>query len=385
MRGAACCLVLIACSFRASHEGPIDVGHDAEPGDAPPGAPWWDPSYEHRRRLVVTTGAVRPDQGYAGYTVHLEFDPSTLSGLDPSCADLRVVTLDGETWTEHARHLTGCGTGAADLWFAVPHDLADSTAWHGAYLYYDHASPPKPLPASGAAVYLWWDDASEDRLADYVHGRMDAWNGAGHLDSMRWLASGAYTFDTGDDGQESYRRMVDERDVYVEAEWFHTGCYSNNMQTAVCARGVIASGAGATEQADHYYCTSRAQNPNCNNNDQGLYDGDVVRTDNQVIALQGLTDPPPIVPDQWRKQALAVFGANPTQVRFWDADASWPALGYPPSAALQATGVDAMDHAERGFAGVMITQDIGEMRGLVIRRYVEPEPTVAVEDEEIVR
>jgi hypothetical protein len=151
----------------------------------------------------------------------------------------------------------------------------------------------------------------------------------------------------------------------------------------MCARVVIASGTGAGEQADHYYCTSRGQNPMCNNNDQGIYDGDIVKTDNEIIALQGLDDPPPIMPNQWRKQALAVFGAGPTHLRFWDADASWPALATPPAEALQATGQDSMgDHQGRGAAGVMITQDIGRFRNLVIRRYVEPEPTARLLAEE---
>jgi hypothetical protein len=163
----------------------------------------------------------------------------------------------------------------------------------------------------------------------------------------------------------------------------HTGCYNNNMQSGVCARVQIKSGAGTAELADHYYCTSRGQNPMCNNDDQAIYDGDIVKSDNEIIAVQGKSDPPPIAVNQWRKQALAVFGAAPTHLRFWDADAGWPALATPPESALQATGDDATgDHQGRGAAAVMITQDIGRFRNLVTRRYVEPEPAATLLDEE---
>lgn len=377
VRHAACLLALAlavaGCGFSSPKAGSVGGGGDPD---------WWDPAYKHRRRLEVTAGLVRPDKGYAGYTVRLApLDPSELTGLGAGCDDLRVVAYDGARWLERPRHLLGCGTAGLDLRFAMPVDLADGATWREAYVYYDREDPPAPPVATGAAVYLWWDDASADLSAACQRGRMDAWNGTGHRDSIAW-SGGVYRFDTGDDGQESLRRAVDERDVLVEAEWAHAGCYTNNMQSGVCARVQIKTGAGATEAADHYYCSSRAQNPMCNNADQGIYDGDIVKTDNEIIAVQGQADPPPIVVNQWRKQALAVFGAGPTQLRFWDADTSWPALATPPAAALQATGEDAQDYPGRGAAGVMITQDIGRFRNLAIRRYVEPEPAVAVVDEE---
>ena len=39
-----------------------------------------------------------------------------------------------------------------------------------------------------------------------------------------------------------YRRAIDERDVYAEAEFFHTGCYQLNITTGMIVRGIIASG-----------------------------------------------------------------------------------------------------------------------------------------------
>jgi hypothetical protein len=342
------------------------------------GPPWWDAAYGARRPLIVTPGAVRPDKGYAGYTVRFE---GAVMGAREDCGDVRVVTWDGAAWTERARHLAGCGA-AGDVRFALPDDIADGAAYRGAYLYYGNLQPEAPRAADGTAVYLWWDPATRDRGADYVHGRMDNWLVEGYDDSLRWDGAGFYKYDTGDDRQSSYRRAVDERDVLVEVSTFHTGCYPINMQTGVCARGVILSGSGASELANHYYCTSRAQNPSCANTDEGIYDGDIVKTDNEILAYNNPINPPPIKVNQWRKQALGVFGVNPTALRFWDADEAWPALATPPAAALLAKGEDADDYEGRGFAGVMTGQDKAQLRDLVIRRYVEPEPVVTAGDEQ---
>src|SRR5262245_14886210 len=87
---------------------------------------WWDLAYGYRRRLEVSTGPVRPDQGYAGYTVRLApIGRSRLTGLSAGCDDLRLVTFDGERWIERPRHLLGCDTAELDLRFALPVDLAD--------------------------------------------------------------------------------------------------------------------------------------------------------------------------------------------------------------------------------------------------------------------
>ena len=378
MRTVVAIALVAGCGFDVSGNGAVDARpHDAmiEPGmdaDAAPAARWWNPAWTRRRPLVVTTGNVRPMRGYAGYTVRVQIED--LPGLANNGQDLRVVVDDGEAFTVLPHHVIRTGT-AIDLRFALPQDIADSGVWRDAALYYGNPSAPLPADPAGTAVYLWWDPVTTNRLADYTHGRMDAWLGVGYADSWAFQVN-AYAYDTTNDGQAGLRRAVDERDVLVEASWFHTGCYTNNMQSGVCARIKIATGGPTTEQSTDYYCSSRAQNPACNNTDQGLYDGDVVDGDNESIALQNVNDPTPIVPNQWRAQALAVFGAAPAKLRFWDADVAWTTLATPPATALIATGEALHQHAEAGAAGIMTAQDLGRVRDIVIRRYTEPEPTV---------
>ncbi len=350
--------------------------------DGASGDQWWDANFDYRQHLTVTTGPRLPDKGYASYTVRLtQLDTASLIAagqLRADCADLRLTYWDGLTWTEAARHLSACDSSATTLAFALPLDLGADETWTNAYLYYGNTGAAPGPAVTTDNVYLWWDDAAQNRSGDYAHGRMDAWLSIGHDDSMGHNGDGYYEYATGDDSQSGYRRAVDERDVLIEAEFFHTGCWSFNMQTGVCVRGIIESGSGGSESSDHYYCTTRAQNPNCSIADQSIYDGDIVKTDNEIIALQGTSDPPSIVPSQWRKQALAAYGTNPTELRFWDSDDGWQGRSFPDATAIQATGTDSDDYEGRGFAAVMTAQDQARVRHIVVRRYVEPEPVVGI-------
>lgn len=370
-----------ACGFSGANGQQAPDAKLGNGEDGPSGVvPWWDARWAHRRPLTVTTGVRSPDKGYRGYTVFLTVDTSPLA-VRADCKDLRVVVWNDPAWTVLPAHRLGCGAGT-ELRFALPAELAAEATWRDAYLYYGNEEAGEEPAVTRDNVYLWWDDAGADHKGDYQRGRMDPWNGAGGNDTLNWSNLGFYTYACPDDSQGSYRRAVDERDVLVEAEWFHTACQNNNMQSGVCLRGIIASGAGATEAADHYYCSSRGQNPMCNDADQALYDGDIVKGDNELLAFNNPTDPPAIKPNQWRRQALAAFGTNPTELRFWDADTSWPRLGAPPASSLIASGKDATDYEGRGFAGLMTSQDAGRFRNFVVRRYVEPEPVTSFGGEE---
>lgn len=390
------CLLVCSCSFDGrtrvsgsalSDDGSVgntagDAAGNRDANGVVDASDWWDPEFKHRQYLTVSTGSQLPDKGYAAYTVRLAaLDTASLIAagqMRSDCADLRLAFWDGLGWTEAARHLTDCNSANSSLTFALPVDLGADETWERAYLYYGKSGAGTGPAVTTDNVYLWWDDAAQDRSGDYAHGRMDAWLSTGHDDSMSHNGGGYYEYATGDDTQSGYRRAVDERDLLIEAEFFHTGCWSLNMQTGVCVRGIIASGSGASESSDHYYCTTRAQNPNCSDADQDIYDGDIVKRDNEDIALQGISDPPPLVPSQWRKQALAAYGVNPTELRFWDSDNGWPGRSFPDSAAIQATGSDDDDYEGRGFAAIMSAQDAARVRHIVVRRYVEPEPVVGI-------
>ena len=343
---------------------------------------WWDTSYASRYLVAVQTGLNSPDRGYAGYTARVAtLDTAALvaaGNLQPDCSDLRVLYYNTIGWQELPRHVIGCNTAATDIRFALAADIAAGAIDDNYYLYIDNPSAGAAPAVTPTNVYLWYDDASVDRSGAYIRGRVDNFHGNGWDNSLAWNPSGYYTYDTGDNFTSGYRRAVNERDVYIEAEFFHTGCYQLNQTTGVLVRGIIQNGSGGSENSNHYYTSNRGQYPGCNGSGYN-HDGDIMRNQRNQTAVDG-TNPGPIIPNTWRRQAVAAWLTSPTRLAFWDEDLStnWAALGYPAGSNLHVSGTDNNDNAGRGFAAVMTAQDRARLRNVVIRRYVEPEPGVSL-------
>ena len=169
--------------------------------------------------------------------------------------------------------------------------------------------------------------------------------------------------------------------MFIEAEFFHVDCFPINMTTGVLVRGIIQSGSGGSENSNHYYSSNRGEFPQsgCGNANGYTHDGAIMRRQRNQIAVQN-GNPGDIVPNQWRRQALAAFGANPTSLRFWDEDSSafWAADAFPNAGNLQAQGTDNQNVTNRGFVAIMTAQDQARLRNIYVRRYVEPEPVAAL-------
>ncbi len=343
---------------------------------------WWDTNYADRFEIDVTTGANVPDKGYVGYTARIAtLDTQALiaaGDMQADCSDLRMTYYDGISWQELPRHVINCDSPNTDIRFAIVVDIPASGNDDNYYLYYNNSSPAALPALTTTNVYLWYDDASIDRSGSYIRGRIDSWHGNGWDNSLAWNAGGYYTYDNGDNFTSGYRRDVDERDIYVEAEFYHTGCYPFNITTGVLSRGIIQSGTLGSEQSIHYYASNRGEYPGCSAAGY-THDGDIVTGSRTVTAVDG-PNPPDIVANVWRRQGLAVWLINPTNGAYWDEDisANWAALGYPSGANLQVSGSDANDDEGRGFAAVMTAQDQARVRNILMRRYIDPEPVLAL-------
>jgi len=350
---------------------------------------WWDTAYPNRFEVAVETGATSPDKGYDGYTARIPaLDTAALVAAGtmlPDCSDLRIVYYDGFVWTELPRHVIDCDSPQTDIRFMLSADIAAAGIDDNYYLY--HGNPaPGPLPAMNETnVYLWYDDASIDRSSAYVRGRIDPWHGTGWDDSLTYQGN-VYRYDNGDNFSSGYRREVDERDVYIEAEFRHERCYALNITTGLMVRGAITSGSGGSETSDNYYASNRGELPNQGSQSRGCtqagyeHDGSIVKNDRTNIVVAG-TNPPDAARNRWRRQGLAAWSVGPTNLAFWDSDdaANWPALGYPAAANLQAQGSDAVnENSNRGFAAVMTAQDRARLRNILIRRYVGDEPVLTL-------
>ena len=342
--------------------------------------------YRYQQQLTISVGANAPSGGYNGYTVRLTgLDTQSLVAAGKLRADgndLRVFYWNGSSFIEVDREVRNFDSLNTQVIFKSQTDIAASGSDTNHYLFYGDpgAGPPNPLDTTN--VYLWYDDASQNRLASYILGRGDDnWHGTGWANSFGWNAGGYYTYDTGDDFTDSMRRAVNERDVLVEAEFYHTGAYPNDMTSGVLSR-YQGTGSGATEASTHYYASNRADSP-FQGSSGYAHDVSIMKDARGTIAIgpaEGAAAPA-VAGNQWRIQALAVWGINDTNGKYWDDDVAsdltrgWPADGTPD---FLKSGVDPAigDDEGAGHAGLIVGQDAGRVRQVLIRRYTEPEPTV---------
>ncbi|MEM7280550.1 MAG: hypothetical protein AAF438_02800 [Pseudomonadota bacterium] len=344
---------------------------------------WWDTNYPLRYNINVVTGPASPDKGYVAYTARIpSFNTAALISageMRADCADLRILFFDGTGWNELPRQVLDCNTTSTDIRFALQANIAASSNDDNYYLYTDNNAPAALPAVSETNVYLWFDDASINRATNYVRGRIDPWHGTGWDNSLVWNPAGYYTYDNGDNFTSGYRIPVDERDVYAEAEFFHTGCYQLNITTGMVLRGIIGSGSFGSESSSHYYASNRGEFPTGCTTGGYSHDGDIMDTNRNNITVDG-ANPPDILASTWRRQGFAAWLVNPTNLSFWDEDlaSNWAALGFPNAGNLQVAGTDTNDYEGRGFAGFMNAQDVARVRNILIRRFVQPEPVLAL-------
>ena len=151
------------------------------------------------------------------------------------------------------------------------------------------------------------------------------------------------------------------------------------MRTGLISRYVSSSGSGSYELSSHFYFSIRGQQADCGIGN--TYDSDVV--DGTTEAAVDGANPPPIAVNQWRKQGLAVWSIGPTRATFWDSNTidEFGPRGWS-SVAPNASGTYAEDHQRPGDWGISAFQDNVRVRNILVRRYTEPEPTVASGNEE---
>ena len=334
---------------------------------------WFDDAYDQRKPIPVTIDANRPDGGYDGYTVRADLDTATLvsnGDLLSSCNDLRVIHSTGATSTEIDRVVTDCNTATTEIAFSLQADHATSSVVEEYYFYFDNPSASTP-PDDPENVYLWFDDVSSNRLSSYTQDEGDLWHGGGTSDTFTYDANGYYTFDTDDNFNESIRipnTTLSERDIYIASEWFITGCYPSNISFGHFARYTSDTS---------YYASQRAESTFGSCAGEYAEDGSIVKNSRTTTAVAG-TNPSAIATNQWRRMALATWGINSTNAKYWDTndDSSFGSLGWPTVTPL-ADGADATDIEGAGEVGIMAAQAAGRIRNITVRRYVEPEPVVA--------
>ncbi|NJL44113.1 MAG: hypothetical protein HC945_02230, partial [Nitrosarchaeum sp.] len=216
---------------------------------------WWNLTLRKRTPLNITPGPNTPYGGYENYTVQAILDTST-SDFQADASDLFVVRYNGSEHTVLDRHVINPGTTQTLVRFKLEDNI---TSYDDTYHIYHDAGTSLSPPANLSKVYLWHDNASTDREAEYTQGRVDATClGAGFQDSIAHNTGGYYDFNTDDNFCDSLRPTgINERDVYIEYEEYQTDAYPTEMTSGTLARWQ-GTGTGGTEDSSHWYYYSFA-------------------------------------------------------------------------------------------------------------------------------
>jgi hypothetical protein len=340
---------------------------DLRPPDGPasdlctPVAGWWAKSYRFRRKLTINEGI--NGTLAAGYSVAAALDTASLvaaNKLLSSGDDLRVVRQEA-TSVELDRRLVAPNTTSSAIWFKTQAivDLADTTY----YLYYGNlaaAAPPArwsdsmgadPLPS---AVYLAADDFENDAVGSKPNG---------------WEGSSAYSVEAS--GQNKVLKVLGPNN---DADYLFAGDYGWT-DVVVEVRLAIQKTSG-----DHYGLFARADGAT---NFDTLFFG--LQTNSQLALYTCKL-----------ANASATGLTSATQKGSWNISAAGTAwhvlrmnlLGS--TAELYFDGVKKTTYTISG--GSMQKGRIGLCAGypsceatwddVVVRKLVEPEPTVSLGAEE---
>jgi len=335
---------------------------------------WWDISYQFRRQITVMTGINSPYNGYAGYTVEM-----TMNTISPNIQDdgddLRIVWWDGSDWQELDRHIIAPDTDSTTIRFRLQADIAASSSDDNYYIYYGNDATGAG-PANLENVYLHYNDFSTDRSGEYYIGRLGItnWHGNGVYSPPYDAGNQRISYDTGDNfAGEWVVADIDERDVYMEMQLRDSGKYPTNTTPGLLAR---IQWAIPGSSINDFYAASFTQG---NYNEAGI-------GRNARNALTSAYDPAGTKyysNNTVYRFYFAVWGINTTSFKA-DFVSDPGQLQWKPGATpyVDSLSSEASDIEASGPVGFLVAQQKGWVDEFMVRRYIEPEPTLSLAAEE---
>ena len=337
---------------------------------------WWNASWPYRKQLNVTVGANTPYKGYDGYTVQIEVNTESMVSngiLMSNGSDLRIAYYNGSSMIELDRiNASDFNTSNTEIRFQLQSNITANSTDSNYYLYYGNPSAGNP-PENASNVYIWYDDASTNRLSQYQEGRIDSTCLGGLWGDSFSNGSGNYSFNTGDNNCDSIKPTnITERDIYFEFEEYQTGAHPTNMDSGVVVRWINSgAGAGLSEDSSHFYYYGLADST-FRGGPYGEHDDVRAAQRSNVIITQGALGEFPAT--TWTRMGIAVWDVNPTNIKTYFNNESGGWGGY----YFNGTHAAGSDHESAGLFGPWLQQDIGSVRNLLARRYTEPEPNVTI-------
>jgi len=325
---------------------------------------WWNTNYTYRKRITITNNIASTLS--SGYSVPLNINTTSLVSagkMMPSGNDLRIAYWNGYSWVEIDRDVIDMNTSSTQVWFKTQADIdASPSTDSNYYIYYRNPSATSP-PANKSNVYVWFDDFSTNTLANYDKAKWVDVHGDPTLYVLPTYdaANERVWFDTGDNyASDMYPVGVAEADFLMEVDFWANGSYPSDATIALVGRLENPGTSSA-----HYYLDFS----------HGSYDSPGITVDSWVNGERSNTVYSEPSDYYWGFNTVhtfryAIFGS--THKFWWNKDVSQPA---------DVIATDSL-HTAAGRVGLVPAQVRGWWDNLKIRKYIEPEPSTSIGQEE---
>jgi outer membrane protein assembly factor BamB len=192
----------------------------------------WTPdiAYLYRKPLTVTAGAAAVP---SGYSMSLTFDHASLVTAGKSQAngnDVRVLYWSGVSWVQLDRVLdsgSAWNTATTKIWFQTQAAIGASGSDANYYLYYGNANAANP-PANKANIFLFSDDFEAGNLAKWTNLGGGLWQVDGTF-SHSGTHSLKYPSECCVEGYLVANPALNVGDVYLDSWWYSTNAGTTDI------------------------------------------------------------------------------------------------------------------------------------------------------------
>jgi hypothetical protein len=325
---------------------------------------WWNTNYDYRRTITINNSVMSTLS--AGYSVVLTFDTASLVSADkmlPNGNDLRIVYWDGIQNIELDRvNETAFNSANTKIWFKAQREISASGSDSNYYVYYGFSGAANP-PNNRSNVYVWWDDFSINSLAKYnlskwvdIHG-----SATEYIAPTYDAANQRVSFDTGDNyASDMYPIGVNEADALIQVKFWADLSYPTDATVALVSR-LNDPGPSSTHYYFHFSHGSYTS-------PGGSYNSWTNGERNTLMYN-------PASNTYWSFNSVNTFtyAAYGTSHKLW-----WNEEPDPTPIAF-GTHSGTTSAGRWGWAPAQVR---GWVDDILIRKYVEPEPTVSLGSEE---
>ncbi|MEE9115587.1 MAG: DUF2341 domain-containing protein, partial [Thermoplasmata archaeon] len=320
--------------------------------------PWWDSNYDYRSQVTITAGSAAVP---ADYSISLDIDHASMISAGKSRidgGDVRLVHWNGTAWLEIDRALdtdSAWNSNSTKIWFKTQQGITTSDDDY--YLHYGNPAASSPS-ANKSRVFTFFDDFETGNLAKWTVQIDGLWSvGTDQTHSGTYSLKADPTTPVNKTQKWMTASGINETDMVMEAHWRMSSVSSLDL-----AQGHRTS---ATTPINQYETLLEGSN--------GWDIAKLVNGSWTEIVDQPAGQNPQS--DVWTRISTINFGSSMRVMK--DGVQIVPASGW----------TDVGNEISSGSVGFRIwnmpTGQAWWIDDVLVRRYVNPEPTASLGPEEL--